>query len=72
MLFRSIEQRKNLQILNDSSSYELLTYSLIIDEIRVSDNGTYSCQSDNKIIKLFRLNIIGKPRKQKEPVILIG
>jgi hypothetical protein len=55
-----IEQRTNLHMINSTLSYEIITYSLIIDDVRLSDDGTYSCQSDNKIIKLFILNIVGK------------
>jgi hypothetical protein len=47
-------------MINGTLSDEIITYSLIIDDIRLSDAGTYSCQSDNKIIKLFLLNIVGK------------
>jgi hypothetical protein len=47
-------------MINGTLSDEIITYSLIIDDIRLSDSGTYSCQSDNKIIKLFLLNIVGK------------
>jgi hypothetical protein len=47
-------------MINSTLSSEIITYSLIIDDIRLSDHGTYSCQSDNKIIKLFILNIVGK------------
>lgn len=42
-----------------------MTYSLTIDDIRLSDDGTYSCQEDNRIIKLFVLNIVGKYDHQK-------
>ena len=47
-------------MINATYSSEMITYSLIIDDIRLSDAGTYSCQSDNQILKLFRLNIVGK------------
>jgi hypothetical protein len=49
-------------MINGTLSDEIITYSLIIDDIRLSDGGTYSCQSDNKIIKLFLLNIVGTNR----------
>jgi hypothetical protein len=55
-----IEQRPILHIINGTSSYEVMTYSLTIDDVRLSDDGTYSCQADNRIIKLFVLNIVGK------------
>jgi len=55
-----IEQRSSFHMINSTSSYEIITYSLIIDDIRLTDSGTYSCQADNKIIKLFLLNIVGK------------
>ena len=55
-----IEQRPVLHIVNGTSSYEIMTYSLTIDDVRLSDDGTYSCQADNRIIKLFVLNIVGK------------
>ncbi len=55
-----IEQRPILHIINGTSSYEITTYSLTIDDVRLSDDGTYSCQADNRIIKLFVLNIVGK------------
>ena len=55
-----IEERSRLQIVNSSSSSELLIYSLIIDEVRSQDQGTYSCQADNRIIKLFILNLVGE------------
>jgi hypothetical protein len=55
-----IEQRSHLQMINSTLSYEIITYSLIIDDIHLSDGGTYSCQIDNKIIKLFILNIVGR------------
>ena len=42
-----------------------MTYSLTIDDVRLSDEGTYSCQADNRIIKLFFLNIVGKYDQQK-------
>lgn len=60
-----IEQRPILHILNGTSSYEIMTYSLTIDDVRLSDEGTYSCQADNRIIKLFLLNIVGKYDPQK-------
>jgi hypothetical protein len=47
-------------MINSTLSYELITYSLIIDDIHLSDSGTYSCQIDNRILKLFLLNIVGK------------
>lgn len=37
-----------------------MTYSLTIDDVRLSDDGTYSCQEDNRIIKVFVLNIVGR------------
>jgi hypothetical protein len=49
-----------LHIINGTSSYEIMTYSLTIDDVRLADDGTYSCQDDNRIIKLFVLNIVGK------------
>jgi len=55
-----VEQRPILHIINSSSSYEIMTYSLTIDDVRLADDGTYSCQEDNRIIKLFVLNIVGK------------
>ena len=55
-----IEERSRLQIVNSSSSSELLIYSLIIDDVRSTDQGTYSCQADNRIIKLFLLNLVGE------------
>jgi hypothetical protein len=42
-----------------------MTYSLTIDDVRLSDDGTYSCQEDNRIIKLFVLNVVGKHDDQK-------
>lgn len=59
------EQRPVLHIINGTSSYEIMTYSLTIDDVRLSDQGTYSCQADNRIIKLFVLNIVGKYDRQK-------
>ncbi|CAF1295776.1 unnamed protein product [Rotaria sordida] len=56
-----IEQRPILHIINGTSSYEIMTYSLTIDDVRLSDDGTYSCQEDNRIIKLFVLNIVERP-----------
>lgn len=56
-----IEQRPILHIINSSSSYEIMTYSLTIDDVRLSDDGTYSCQEDNRILKLFVLNIVERP-----------
>ncbi|CAF1172481.1 unnamed protein product [Rotaria magnacalcarata] len=56
-----IEQRPILHIINGTSSYEVMTYSLTIDDVRSSDDGTYSCQEDNRIIKLFVLNIVERP-----------
>jgi len=47
-------------MINSTLSYEIITYSLIINDVRLTDSGTYSCQLDNKIIKLFLLNIVGK------------
>jgi hypothetical protein len=55
-----IEQRPILHIINSTSSYEIMTYSLTIDDVHLSDDGTYSCQADNRIIKQFVLNIVGK------------
>lgn len=55
-----IEERSRLQIVNSSSSSELLIYSLLIDDVRSTDQGTYSCQADNRIIKLFILNLVGE------------
>ncbi|CAF5019342.1 unnamed protein product, partial [Rotaria sp. Silwood1] len=44
---------------------EIVYYSnnrIISDEhLRLSDSGTYSCQIDNNIIKLFSLNIVERP-----------
>ncbi|CAF1021701.1 unnamed protein product [Adineta steineri] len=56
-----IEQRSSLHMINSTLSYEIITYSLIIDDIHLTDGGTYSCQADNKIIKLFILNIVERP-----------
>jgi len=47
-------------MINSTLSYEIITYSLIINDVSLTDSGTYSCQSDNKILKLFLLNIVGK------------
>ena len=47
-------------MINASYSSEIITYALIIDDLHLSDAGTYSCQSDNKILKLFRVNVVGK------------
>ncbi|CAF0853475.1 unnamed protein product [Adineta steineri] len=55
-----IEQRPILHI-NNGTSYEIMTYSLTIDDVRLADDGTYSCQEDNRIIKLFVLNIVERP-----------
>jgi len=38
-----------------------MTYSLTIDDVRLSDDGTYSCQADNRIIKLYVLNVVERP-----------
>ena len=54
-----IEQRPILHI-NNGTSYEIMTYSLTIDDVRLDDGGTYSCQEDNRVLKLFLLNIVGK------------
>lgn len=56
-----LEQRPILHIVNSTSSYEVMTYSLTIDDVRLSDDGTYSCQSDNRIIKQFVLNVVERP-----------
>ncbi|CAF3450017.1 unnamed protein product, partial [Rotaria sp. Silwood2] len=53
-----IEEKKMFNMINSTSSYNIIIYSLIIDDIRLSDSGTYSCQVDNIIIKLFILNIV--------------
>ncbi|CAF0747073.1 unnamed protein product [Adineta ricciae] len=55
-----IEQRPILHI-NNGTSYEIMTYSLTIDDVRLDDGGTYSCQEDNRILKLFLLNIVERP-----------
>lgn len=47
-------------MINSSTSSEIITYALVIDDIRLTDSGTYSCQADNRIIKLFHLNVVGK------------
>ena len=60
-----IEQRPILHIINSTSSYKVMTYSLTIDNVHLTDGGTYSCQEDNRIIKLFVLNIVGKHEHQK-------
>jgi hypothetical protein len=57
-----IEQRRRVHVLNSTLTYETLTYSLIIDGVYSSDDGTYSCQADNKIIKLYLVSIVGKTR----------
>ncbi|UJR13501.1 hypothetical protein I4U23_000515 [Adineta vaga] len=56
-----IEQRSSFHMINSSTSSEIITYSLIIDDLRLTDSGTYSCQADNKIIKLFLLNVVERP-----------
>ncbi|CAF3560700.1 unnamed protein product, partial [Rotaria sp. Silwood2] len=56
-----IEEKKMFNMINSTSSYNIIIYSLIIDDIRLSDSGTYSCQVDNIIIKLFILNIVERP-----------
>ncbi|CAF0883547.1 unnamed protein product [Rotaria sordida] len=56
-----IEEGKIFHMINNTSSYYIITYSLIIDDVQLSDSGTYSCQQDNNIIKLFILNIVERP-----------
>lgn len=55
-----IEQRSSFHMINSTTSSEIMTYSLIINDLRLTDSGTYSCQADNKMIKLFLLNVVGK------------
>ncbi|CAF1613542.1 unnamed protein product [Rotaria sp. Silwood1] len=56
-----IEKRIIFNMINNTSSYNIIIYSLIIEDLRLSDSGTYSCQIDNNIIKLFSLNIVERP-----------
>ena len=59
-----IEQRPVLHVINGSSSHEIMAYTLIVNDLRSSDEGTYSCQADNKIIKLFIVSVVGESMRR--------